>query len=232
MDPHTGPRWQVIHWWETALQHGGNLMIDDFGDGFYGQDWARIVPPPSEFEKSRDIGAMEEEPAGTPELRRTLKDYFDMYDSDGGGTMNEVGELMGTTTNLVVKLSKPLILKKKFSKAEVRLEVQAIPLGEKLEWDFDQFCRWFVHTFMPNSYDPKGAPPDDAMLRIPDEEEEQFTKVLEGGKLQKEENEAAKPDQEEEKPEEETPPTIAPEAAKIIQAQDDAADALAAELFG
>jgi len=216
-------------------------MIDQFNTDveppavhpFYAQDWARIVPPPCEFALSKDVGAIEEEPAGDPELRRTLKDYFDMYDGDGGGTMNETGELMGTTTNLVIKLSKPLILKKKFSKAEVRVEVQKIPLGEKLEWDFDQFCRWFVHTFLPNSYDPRGAPPDDAMLLLPDENGDEFVKLLEGGQLQKEEGEGeGETTSKEEEPKEPEKNAIVAEAAAVIAKHDDAAEAMAAELFG
>jgi len=98
----------IIHWWETAVQHGGEIMIPESPN-----PWARITGPPSEIELERETGEITEEPAGDAALRRTMREYFDMYDADGGGTMNETSELVGTTVNLVNALGL-----KNFSKLE------------------------------------------------------------------------------------------------------------------
>ena len=67
-----------------------------------------------------------------------MQRYFDRYDLDESGTINNLEELTQLCTNLIVKLSLDVSLE--------RVE-QLISKIEDLAlhpWDFDQFRMWFL----------------------------------------------------------------------------------------
>lgn len=143
----------ILHWWQTSLNFGGIYGVD-------GQP-GMVPPPPSEIEVyDGNMSEIPDEPAGDPQLRKTMREYFEMYDADGGGTMNEYDELYGCTLNLCLELKSQKILKA-YNKPELIKACEAVDISDDNEYDFETYARWFVNNFMPDEYRMRWGNADD-----------------------------------------------------------------------